>query len=69
MLYPDEEDEDASPRVCGKRAVAVFTKVNPKKGPREPKLFRYPRCRIHFTEKAIGQAGIEGYDIIRLDGD
>ena len=69
MVYPADDEEDGFPHVCGKAAVAEFTKANPKKGPREPRTLHYPRCRRHFTDKAIGQAGIEGYEIIHFDVD
>lgn len=47
---------------CGKTARVVYKKPNPRRGPREPKTLRYPRCGLHDTTAAQQEAPQQGFE-------
>lgn len=59
----DEDTGDDLSYVCCRPAVTIFSIRNPKRGPREVKTLRYPRCRMHDTQAARDRAGLDGMDI------
>jgi hypothetical protein len=64
----DGEDDEAQPVYeCGRAAVTVFTRPNPRgREPDQPMLLRYPRCTRHDTDAARRTAIERGYGIEEL---
>ena len=72
VTEPDEYDVDTlvDSHLCGKRAVVVYVKRNPRhKEPDQPEMLRYPRCKIHDTNEARRVAPAQGYDIQEVEND
>ena len=44
----------------------MFFTPNPSRRPNEPKVLRYPRCKVHDTPAARSRMGLDGYDIEEL---
>ena len=59
-------DEISGYHVCDKRAVVMYSRLNPERRPNEPKILRYPRCKTHDTPAARSRMGLDGYDIEEL---
>jgi hypothetical protein len=48
---------------CGKQAVAIYSKLNPKRRqPDQPRFLTYPACRVHDPPGRQKQAKETGYE-------
>ena len=71
-VYDDEDnlvyeaDDGKVTHVCGRAAVVVYSQKNPKRGPGEPNVLRYPRCKVHDTQAGRDRAGLMGMDITEV---
>jgi len=53
--------------MCGAQATAIFSKANPRTGPKEPTVLTFPRCTTHDTPSIRRAAGEQGYDVEVID--
>lgn len=47
--------------MCDQPATVIYKKPNPEKGPAQPKVIDFPRCRTHDTSTIQAAAEEQGY--------
>lgn len=59
----DLSEADEPPRLCGNEAVAVYSRLNPRRRqPDQPRILTWPACKSHDTPRRQAAATKQGYD-------